>query len=150
MRSPGLHLLRILALAALLTPWSPLASAHGMDLQARPASTPAGWVIEGLLSYSDQSPAEGNYIRIENLDDPQYPALALQTDAGGRFQLPALAGKRYRITAQGDEGHSTQVELLVAPPAESEAEEGGWPIYLVIAAFLLASLVPAHLLRRRE
>lgn len=137
------------ALALLLWLLPPNAAAHGMHLQARPASTHDGWVIQGQLSYSDESPAEGNYIRVESLDQPDFPALALQTDPGGAFQLPALAGHRYRITAQGEEGHTTATEVLVAPREAPASEDEGWPIYLVIAAFLLASLVPAYLLRKR-
>lgn len=143
---------QLLAAAVLLALWGTLAGAHGMHLEAQAASTPDGWIIRGQLSYTDQSPAAGNYIRVEQLGDKPPPTLALQTGDNGHFQLPALAGHRYRVTAQGDEGHTTTVEVLVAPTTAPEAEEekdkDGWPIYLVIAALLLASLVPAHFLRR--
>lgn len=145
---------RLSAVAALVALWSALAGAHGMRLEAQAAGTPDGWIIRGQLSYTDQSPAAGNYLRVEQLGANPPPALALQTGDSGHFQLPALAGHRYRVTAQGDEGHATTIEVLVAPTtapeAEEEKEKDGWPIYLVITALLLASLVPAHFLRRRD
>ncbi|MBN7798743.1 hypothetical protein [Parahaliea mediterranea] len=145
--SAALPRLLLPALALLFSLWQPHAAAHGMHLQARPASTHDGWVIQGRLSYSDDSAAAGNYIRVENLDQPDFPPLALQTGPAGAFQLPVLAGHRYRVTAQGEEGHTTAMEVLVTPP-EAAADDNGWPIYLVIAAFLLASLIPAHFLRK--
>lgn len=137
------------ALALLLALWPPGAAAHGMHLEAGPASTHDGWIIQGKLSYTDESAAAGNYIRVENLDAPDFPPLALQTGPAGRFQLPALAGHRYRVIAQGEEGHTTEMEVLIAPRAAPAAEDDGWPIYLVIAAFLMASLVPAYFLREQ-
>ncbi|WP_116367913.1 carboxypeptidase-like regulatory domain-containing protein [Parahaliea mediterranea] len=137
----------------LLVPWQGPAWAHGMHLQAAAAHTEGGWLIRGVLSYSDDSAAAGNYIQIENLSHPDAPALALQTRADGSFELPALAGQRYRVTAQGDEGHTTATDVLVAPATASDGGhdegEGGWPIYAVLALILLASLLPAHWLRRR-
>ncbi|GAB3284334.1 carboxypeptidase regulatory-like domain-containing protein [Parahaliea aestuarii] len=134
----------------LLVQWQPAAWGHGMHLQAGTAKTEVGWVIKGQLSYSDDSAAAGNYIQVENLSRPDFPALALQTREDGSFQLPGLPGDRYRVSAHGDEGHTTETEFVFAPPvAEGGQHDDGWPVYVILALLLLASLLPAYWLRER-
>lgn len=126
-----------LALVLLLAGGHP-ARAHDIDLELRSE----GSVLVGELRYSDQSAAQGNYVQIENLSDPRFTPLALQTGPGGRFQLAATPGHRYEVTVDGDEGHriSARIDMPAWRP----------PVYLIIGALLLLSLPLAWWLQRRD
>lgn len=130
----------------LLLAWPAGLRAHDMLLEVVPVDT--AW-LEGSLRYSDDAPAEGNYVRIADLSDNRFSEIATTTNAGGRFRVAGVAGHRYAVTAEGDEGHSITVEVTLAPAAGGDtATETGIPVYVILAAVLLLSLIPARLLRR--
>jgi len=137
-RCPSVCCLALLGIAL-----SAPAAAHELALQLRRS---ADGIVEGRLSYSDASAAAGNYVRVAALDDPSLATLALQTDDDGRFRLPLAPGRRYAITAEGEEGHRVTVEIGGAadPPPTGRR----WPpVYLVLGALLLLSLPLARRLR---
>lgn len=136
----------------LLAGWSE-AVAHAMNLQV---AVERGGYLQGSLSYSDGTPAAGDYITVVNETDPTVTELGLQTDAGGQFRLTAVPGHRYRLTATGEEGHRIRTEVTL--PAAPGGGIGGppvsgdrrWPpVYVVVGSLMLLSLIPARLLRRR-
>lgn len=136
----------LLSLMALVALFSHSVLAHGMDLKVQ-AIGPA--VMEGTLRFSDGSGAGDQYIQLQNLSDPSFSTLALQTDAEGKFMLAGVPEHRYRITAEGDEGHSVSVELVVKAPKQAGDENSWPPLYLIIVGALLLSLIPAYKLRMK-
>ncbi|MFV0276627.1 MAG: hypothetical protein ACK5HY_05510 [Parahaliea sp.] len=127
------------------------AATHDLDLRVQVVD---GVQLEGQLVYSDGGPAGGNYIRVQDLVDKRYSTLALQTGEDGSFRLAGTPGHRYAVTAEGDEGHSMTVEITLAQSTplalHHDEEDGGHvPVYLIIGALLLLSLIPARLLRKR-
>lgn len=126
--------------------WPAGAGAHDILLDVAPVDS--AW-LEGHLRYSDDAPAAGNYVRITDVSDDRFSEIATTTDAGGRFRVAGVAGHRYAVTAEGSEGHSVTVEVTLAPArGGGEAAESGVPVYVILAALLLLSLIPARLLRR--
>ena len=138
----------VIAESFLATP----ALAHDMTLEVRWSAE----FLEGQLSYSDGSAAEGNYLQIEAANEPSMTTLALQTDAAGQFRVPLRRGIDYLITAEGEEGHRIRVRSggAASNPDGSRSDsptDGGWtpPIYLVLGALLLLSIPVARGLRPR-
>lgn len=124
------------------------AVAHDMALDAR--WTDDG-VLEGQLTYSDASAAQGNYIRVAVRGDSRFTPMALQTSGAGTFRVPLQAGYAYTISADGDEGHQMSIVVGAYSPVSTASAAGvGPPIYLVLAALLLLSLPLAWRLKRRE
>ncbi|MFV0476712.1 MAG: hypothetical protein ACK5ME_02625 [Parahaliea sp.] len=113
--------------------------------------TQSGETLTGQLVYSDGAPADGNYIRVQNLSDSAFSTLALKTNKQGNFQLALTPGHRYAITADGDEGHSITVKINTDTDEHRQNEESRQPpIYLIIASLLLLSLIPAYFLRTKK
>lgn len=126
--------------------WPAGAGAHDILLEVVPVDS--AW-LEGTLRYSDEAPAAGNFVRITNLSDERFSELATTTDAAGEFRVAGVPGHRYAVTAEGAEGHSIAVEVTLAPAgAGYPGGESGIPVYVILAAVLLLSLIPARLLRR--
>lgn len=138
---------RRVALACLLSlAWPTVAGAHDILLEVTPARN--AW-LEGSLRYSDDAPAAGNFVRIVDLSDARFSEIATTTNADGGFRVAGIPGHRYAVTAEGDEGHSVTVEVALSTAAGgAETSESGVPVYIVLAAILLLSLIPARLLRR--
>jgi len=135
----------ILALAA-LTVASP-AAAHGLLLSATGEQN----AIVGRVSYSDGTPGAGEFIELRDLATSPPRSKSCTADAAGGFRFPAQAGHRYALVAHGEEGHSTEVRLTLAPGARGQSvgesrsiangdELGGFRALLIIAA-LLATFV---------
>ena len=122
------------------------ALAHDIDLNVQVISPS---VMQGALSFSDEGSALGQYIRIENLTDTRISELALQTDEDGRFIVAGIAGHRYRITAEGDEGHTVSVDVDLQLSAPHKSGTNWPPLYLMIGALLVLSLIPARWLRKK-
>ena len=139
--------LRSIVLGSLLyLAWPAGVGAHDILLEVAPVDS--AW-LEGYLRYSDDAPAAGNYVRITDISDDRFSEIATTTDAGGGFRVAGVAGHRYAVTAEGDEGHSVTVEVTLAPARGGDGtSESGVPVYVVLAAVLLLSLIPARLLRR--
>lgn len=123
-----------------LSLWLAPTQAHEIALQLRVENS---HTLVGELRYSDRNDSSGDYIRIANLTDSSYSDVALQTDANGQFRFGGIPLHEYAVTAMGQEGHSTTVNITLAV-APSPAEDGGIPIYLWLAGLLLLSLIPAH------
>ena len=135
------------------------AQAHGLLMSVQ--ADPGGQALEGRLYYSDGAPAAGEYVEAGELaaSSPTEP-VSTQTDADGRFALPAQAGRHYAVIAYGEEGHSVEMHLHLVPGArgrlagEDLAGDAivGWPppAWAVIGGLLLLSMLPALLLRRRS
>lgn len=122
--------------------------AHEFDLRVRALD---GQRLQGQLTYSDGSPSSEHFILVADLTDPGMSEMALQTGADGSFLVPGLAGHRYAISAEGDEGHATTVEIVLAGHTQEQDGTSGWPpIYLIIGALMLLSLLPARWLRKPE
>lgn len=125
--------------------WPGGAGAHDILLEVTPVDS--AW-LEGTLRYSDAAPAAGNYVSIADLSDDRFSEVATTTSADGGFRVAGVAGHRYSVTAEGDEGHSITVEVALAPSAgDGGGGESGIPVYVILAAILLLSLIPARLLR---
>lgn len=136
----------LLPLMALIALFSHNVFAHGMDLKVHLIG-PA--VMEGTLRFSDGSGAGDQYIQLQNLSDPSFSPLALQTDAEGKFVFAGVPEHRYRIAAEGDEGHSVSVELVLKAPKQTGDDNSWPPLYLLVAGALLLSLIPAYKLRMK-
>lgn len=105
--------------------------------------------MRGILRFSDDSPAEGQFINIENLSNSSFSTVALQTDGTGQFKVSGIPGDLYRITAEGEEGHTVSMEMQLNMTVSPDNQSGGVPLYVIIAILLLLSVIPAHLLKRK-
>jgi hypothetical protein len=143
------------ALAVLLALAGP-ARAHGLLMKLRAE----GSAIVGEVYYSSGRKAVGEWIEVQDLGQPDASLRTLQTDATGEFRVTGEAGRSYRVTARGEEGHSVTMDLSLAPEARptlvedpGEApQETGWrpPAFAIIGGLLILSIIPALLLRRRS
>jgi hypothetical protein len=84
------------------------ALAHGIVLEVGQRDEP---VITGQVRYTDDSPVARTLIRIEDRTDGTLSTLLLRTDETGAFAAPGLAGHRYVVIADGDEGHRETQEI---------------------------------------
>ena len=142
----ALHRLGPWLIGMVLSLWLASTIAHEIALQLRVENSNT---LVGELRYSDQNDSSGEYIRIANLTDPSYSQVALQTDANGQFRFVGIPHHEYAVTAMGQEGHNTTVNITLVA-ASNPSEESGIPIYLWLAVLLLLSLVPAYFLRRNR
>ena len=111
MISATLRQASLVALAALAC--SSSASAHGLLLSA----TGEPNAIVGRVSYSDGAPGAGEFVELRDLETPSAPPSTRAADRSGAFRFPATMGHRYALTAYGEEGHTTELRLTLAPGA---------------------------------
>ncbi len=118
-----------------------------------------GSSVIGTVYYSDGALAVGEFVQLIDADAPAESPRSTTADGDGNFRFDgATVGHRYRVIAEGEEGHVTEMELVLAEGAKARlndadgapAEEEGLPAWLVIGGLLLLSLVPAFLLRRKK
>lgn len=137
-------------LAAALIAATP-AAAHGLLVTA----TAEGSVVVGRVYYSDGAPGVREFVELRDLTDPARAAASAQTDGRGAFRLPGTPGHAYAVIAHGEEGHTTEVRLTLAPgesarlAGEPEAPRDPFPAWAVIGALLAASALAALWLRKR-
>lgn len=151
---PGNAVVRnLVACVFLLLPC--LGFAHGLLLDARHV----GDHIEGTVYYSNGDLAVREAVELLDLSVANAAAVGAETDDAGKFKFPVVPGRRYRISAYGDEGHGVDVEIEAVADArpqliesDAAAEEQSWlpPAWAVIGLLLLASVVPVVLARRRN
>lgn len=141
------------ALAALMLSAAP-AFAHGLLMKL----AGDGPTIVGELYYSNGRKAAGEWIEVVDLADPQGPPITRQTGEDGGFRVPGGAGRTYRVTASGEEGHTVAMELALTPKAKPQlADEAAKaqatkppPAWMLIGGLLLLSIIPALWLQRRS
>jgi hypothetical protein len=143
-----------MALAAVCALLPAVAPAHGLLLRLENGPE----TVSGVAYYTNGAIAAGEYVELVDLDAPSAAPVGAPTDAQGRFAFAARAGGRYRLVAHGDEGHRTELELMLgerrAPrlvDEDAESTDGGSagapPAWAVIGGVLLLATV-ALLLRR--
>lgn len=129
--------------------------AHGLLVSVKGE----GSSIVGTVYYSDGALAVGEFVQLIDTDAPSEPPRTGNADSDGRFRFDdATVGHRYRIIVEGEEGHVTEMELLLAEgekarlnDADGAAEdEGGFPAWLVIGGLLVLSAIPAYLLKKKK
>lgn len=88
------------------------AHAHGLRISVQPQVD----ALAGQVLYADGSPARDE--RVALFDGAgKTPVATTVTDADGRFRVGAVAGRTYRVVAQGDEGHRAEASVVLAPAA---------------------------------
>ncbi len=131
------------------------ASAHGLLVSVRGD----GSTVSGTAYYSNGMAGAGEWVEMYDLTRPDAPPLAAQAGPDGGFSFPGVEGGRYRIVVSGEEGHSVESEITLTAGARGQfvdrdapAEPGRKtpPAWLVIGGLLLASVIPALWLRRRD
>ncbi|CAL94836.1 carboxypeptidase-like regulatory domain-containing protein [Azoarcus olearius] len=93
------------------------AHAHGLTLTAQGE----GAQLVGRVAYTDDTPAAGIYVSASLAQGDGTMVTEGNSDAEGRFRLPAPAGKRLRVVAEGEEGHRVEVIAEPLAPAGDEA-----------------------------
>jgi len=103
-------------------------------------------LLIGLVSTADGLPAAGVSASVENLSQPETPILNLNADAAGVLLYNGDYSGHYRVrVGSGLEQVTAEITLATPPP-----EPFIWPpIYITLAIFMLLSLIPARLLRKR-
>jgi hypothetical protein len=140
----------LLAIALLTAP----ALAHGLLMKL----SPEGGAVAGQLYYSNGTRAAGEWIEVTDLDEPAAQARTLQADGEGLFSFEGVRGHRYRVVALGEEGHTIEMEVTLAPGERAqlaeasghEASDDGYPAWAIIGGILALSGIPALVLRRRN
>jgi len=128
------------------------ALAHGLLMKLDGAET----ALSGELYYSNGTRAAGEWIEVFGEAKPGIALHTIQTDAEGSFRAVGEPGHVYLVKATGEEGHSVEMRITLAPKARGETietaapEEGGLPAWAVIGGILLLSAIPALYLRRRK
>ncbi len=134
---------RLLLLGCVLLGGVMPAFAHEMDLHLH---VKGPHTIAGKLQYSDKSASAGEFIRVANVTDPSFSEFALQTDKAGEFVFAGVTSHTYAVTALGQEGHTVTVNIKLAT-AQPGQTTGGIPLYFILTAFLVLSMIPAYFLR---
>ncbi len=83
------------------------AFAHGLMLSV----TADGATARGTISYSDGTPAAGEWVQLFDLTRPDTPTQQTTTAVDGTFSLPGAAGREYRIVVMGQESHTLEKQL---------------------------------------
>lgn len=129
--------------------------AHGLLMKLRAE----GARVAGEVYYSNGTKASGEWVEVRSLTDHEAAPQTLQTDAEGRFSAPGIQGHRYLLVATGEEGHSIEMEIMLAPGARGKLLENGvpvepageeYPAWAIIGGLLLLSAWPALWLQRRR
>lgn len=129
--------------------------AHGLLVSVKGE----GSSIVGTVYYSDGALAVGEFVQLLDTDAPTQPPRTSNADSDGQFRFDdATIGHRYRVIVEGEEGHVTEMELLLAEGEKAKLndadgateEESGFPAWLVIGGLLLLSAIPAWALRKKK
>lgn len=143
-------LLALTMMCAAMPAW-----AHGLLMKLRAE----GAAVAGEVYYSNGTKAAGEWVEVKNLTDPSVATQTLQTDPEGRFHVPGSVGHRYLVVAIGEEGHSIEMEMTLAPGARGQLLEDGapveapgedYPAWAIIGGLMLVSAGPALWLQRRR
>ncbi len=96
---------------------APAARAHGLrvSVQAQPDG------VAGQAFYSDQTPAAGDRVELYAPPDAAEPIAHQASDAQGRFRFQAAPGRMYRVVVEGEEGHRSEAQIMLAPLPGSTA-----------------------------
>lgn len=131
------------------------ALAHGLLVSVKVE----GRAIVGTVYYSDGLLAVGEFVQLFDDDAPQTAPQEATTDAKGNFRFEnGTLGHRYRVLAHGEEGHHTEMQLILQEGAKAQLndadavadEAAGPPAWLVLGGLLALSALPAWWLRKRS
>lgn len=146
----------LLAAAALWLAAAPLALAHGLLVSVRGD----GQTISGRVYYSNGEPGAGEWVQLSDLTQARGENQGMAAGPDGAFSFAGVQGHSYRVTVTGEEGHSIQSDITLAPEARGRfveqpddaaaADAGGLPpAWALLGGLLVASLIPALWLRSR-
>lgn len=102
--------------------------------------------LTGVVLLANGKPASGADVRIYDIDDPEDRVFGFdaETDAQGRFTIPCLSGRRYRVHAYLSEDYlaGTGVQSI---PLEVDSASDARPLTLVLSqpGIFLRQLKPA-------
>ena len=145
--------IKLICAGVLVSLVSLVVHAHGLLVSVKGE----GSSIFGTVYYSDGALAVGEFVQLIDTDAPAEPPRTSNADSDGGFRFDdATVGHRYRIIVEGEEGHVTEMELLLAQGEKARLndkdgaaeEEGGFPAWQVIGGLLLLSAIPAFFLRK--
>lgn len=134
--------------------------AHGLLVSVRGDDSS----VSGRVYYSNGDPGAGEWVQLFDLVESATPPLGINTSSDGSFRFPGVAGRRYRVSVTGEEGHAVDSEITLGPNARGrfvERDPSGdaqkaasplWPppAWAVIGGVLLLSMIPALWLRLRR
>ena len=114
-----------------------------------------GRFISGKVYYSDGEIGAGQYAELTDLDAPGTKPQISKTDASGAFRFPGIPGHHYRFLTEGEEGHTTEMRIVLADGAKGnfidhDAPAPGWhmpPAWAVIGGLLLLISIPVAVRR---